>query len=162
MPETITFLPATVDDFEYFYATRKDGMMPHMAKLGRVWDEDYERKYNKERFNTQLPYLRIILVNGNRVGFICVRPDENKDVYLESFCIERRHQAHDQLSSKVVSLIFEEPQFQDARFISEIMKGYPMGQLAKKAGFRLIDATDEFDIYERPAAKAKPFPSPLV
>jgi ribosomal protein S18 acetylase RimI-like enzyme len=145
------FVAAKPEDFDYFYALRKETMMPHFLRAGKEWPEEEELALHRERFDTHT--LRMIYNGDARIGFVAVRPvDDAFDIEL--FCIEPAHQ-NQGIGTKVLEMIIAEPALLGCKLILDVLHGNPAARLYERMGFvRTPQIHDKLAFYARPPTPA--------
>lgn len=99
----LILLPVLADEFEELLALRIDAMRESLERIGRF---DPERA--RERFRTGFApeFTRHILLEGERVGFVTLKPIE-EGLLLDHLYVHPRHQGR-RIGSLVLALVFQE------------------------------------------------------
>ncbi len=70
---SITLRPATVEDSDFVFETKKQALGPYIEKQWG-WDETWQREYHDEKFDPTP--MSVILVDGRPAGYLIVQEEE--------------------------------------------------------------------------------------
>jgi ribosomal protein S18 acetylase RimI-like enzyme len=145
MPQAfdIRFLPARQEDFDYFYALRKETMMLHYTNAGKGWPEEEELTLHRQTFDVR--YLRMIYLNEERIGFVAVRP-EGDQIHIEQFCIVPGHQ-NQGIGMQVMQMILSEPASRERQISLNVLHQNPAAHLYERLMFECVRKDEKLSYY---------------
>jgi ribosomal protein S18 acetylase RimI-like enzyme len=97
----ITLRPATTSDFAFFFALHKESLGPYVEQVWG-WDDDDQRAYLER--NLDLPYVRVVVVDGMDVGRLDVE-EHADEVFLALIEIAAQHRGRGVGGHLIQSLI---------------------------------------------------------
>lgn len=130
--QNIHFVPAEAEDFDYFYALRKETMFEHFQRAGKDWPEEEELCLHRQRFDVR--FLRMIYLNNERIGFFSTAPHEERGFIIELFCIEPKHQKKG-IGTRVMEMVLSESALQGQEIHIDVLHGNPAAHLYEGLGF---------------------------
>lgn len=138
------FGPACEADFEPLLALRIEVMREH---LERVFRYDPERARRVFRGHFDEPGLRLILVNGKRVGCVGFRVGAEK-IRLDSFYLARRHH-NSGLGTAVLKVLLAEANALSLPIRLEVLNGSKADRFYLRHGFVRLSEDAIEGTYER-------------
>lgn len=144
----ITFCAADASDAEALVALRIRAMRESLERLGR-----FDSVRSRERFLSAFSpkSTRHILVDGDRAGFVVVKPDGD-GLLLDHLYIDPRFQNRS-VGASVLATVFAEADARGVPLRVGALRGSDSNRFYQRHGFELVNE-DEWDIYYvRPARK---------
>ncbi len=141
----LSFVAAQPEDFDYFYALRKQTMLDHFVRAGKGWPEAEELAGHRQIFNIQT--LRMIHLDGERIGFINV---ETRETYVDIglFCIQPTYQ-NKSIGQSVMQRILGEPDTRKKIIRINVLHSNPAAHLYERLGFvRTNERHDKLAFYK--------------
>ena len=137
----LAFAVASATDFEELVTVRIEAMRESLEQIGRF---DPERA--RERFrNSFVPELtRHILLDGKRVGFFALKPDNN-ELLLDHFYIHPSHQRRG-LGTEVLNMLFVEADKSKLPIRVGVLRDSASNSFYMQHGFQKTGES-EWDIY---------------
>ena len=137
--------PAEDSDAEWLVGLKFRVLFPDLKRLG-VWNPERSRERTLRDFQTA--GSRVILVDGEPVGFVAVRGDAHTQ-WIEKFYIEQEFQGHG-IGGQVLRWVLAE--FADDRpFRINVLQGSAARTLYERHGF-VFEHDDNVDVFlVRPA-----------
>lgn len=144
----IAFLTADERDGEALVALRILAMRESLERIGR-FDPQRARERFLSSFSPQ--HTRHIVVDGERAGFVVVRPD-GEGLLLDHLYIDPRFQNRG-IGAAVLRQVFAEADGAQAQLCVGALRGSDSNRFYARHGFALVkeDAWDNY--YVRPARK---------
>ena len=140
-PTRIALSPVRPDDFEELVSVRIEAMRASLERIGR-FDPQRARQRLLDGFAPE--FTRHILVDGQRVGFVTVKPGAN-ELSLEHFYVRLACQGRG-IGSWVIGTIFEEADRLGLPMRVSALRGSDSNRFYSRHGFVRAEET-EWDIY---------------
>jgi len=140
-PTRIALSPVRPDDFEQLVSVRIDAMRASLERVGR-FDAQRARERLLDGFAPEC--TRHILVDGQRVGFVTVKPRAN-ELSVEHFYVRPAYQGRG-IGSWVIGAIFEEADRLGLPMRVGALRGSDSNRFYARHGFVRAEET-EWDIY---------------
>lgn len=139
--------PTTFEDAEELVALRIAAMQESLERLGR-----FSRERARARFieSFQPEFTRHIEVEGQRVGFVMIRPNE-EGLYLDHLYIHPNFQ-NQRFGSQVLEVIFQEADAKNLSIKVGALKGSDSNRFYLSHGFKLTEEGEWDNFYIRPAS----------
>ena len=145
----IAFAAATQGDAEALVRLRIVAMRESLERIGR-----FEPERARERFllTFQPQHTRHVLVDGERAGFVVVKPADD-GLLLDHLYIDPRYQNRG-VGSRVLEIVFAEADAQGVSLQGAALRGSDSNRFYLRHGFALVreDVWDNY--YVRPARPA--------
>lgn len=143
------FAPAAAEDFEALAALRIEAMRESLERIGRF---DPARARERLRSNFFPQHTRHIVLQGERIGFVVVRP-EGEGLLLDHLYIRPAFQRRG-IGAAVLARVFAEADAAGLPLRVGALRGSEANRFYRRHGFRQVEEA-EWDIYYlRPAAPA--------
>ena len=144
---TVTLAPATAGDAEALVALRIAAMRASLERIGR-----FDPGRARERFLAGFSpaHTRHIVVAGERVGFVVVKPWDD-GLLLDHLYLHPRHQGRG-IGSAVLALIFAETDGLGRRLRVGALRGSDANRFYTRHGFVAVEE-GEWDVYYVRAAR---------
>ena len=145
----LAFSPAEAADAEALVALRIAAMRESLERIGR-----FDPQRARDRFlSTFTPELtRHVLVDGERVGFVVVRPCQG-GLLLDHLYVHPAHQGRG-IGAAVLAHVFADADAQRLPLRVGALRGSDSNRFYQRHGFRQVEES-EWDIhYVRPSADA--------
>lgn len=140
-PDTLTLIPATVDDVPYTFEAKRAAMGAYIAEEWG-WDEESQLKIHWSRFKEK-PFF-IIVMDGKPVGTVSIQ--ENTDhIRFGEFYIMPEYQRKG-IGSTLLDRVLKEADEKQMPVRLEYLKWNPVGELYKRNGFE-ITHEDQFHYF---------------
>jgi predicted alpha/beta superfamily hydrolase/GNAT superfamily N-acetyltransferase len=138
---TVTLAPATAGDAEALVALRIAAMRASLERIGR-----FDPGRARERFLAGFSpaHTRHIVVAGERVGFVVVKPWDD-GLLLDHLYLQPRHQGRG-IGSAVLALIFAEADGLGRRLRVGALRGSDANRFYTRHGFVAVEE-GEWDVY---------------
>ncbi|WP_204376916.1 GNAT family N-acetyltransferase [Aquitalea pelogenes] len=143
------FAPASAADFDALLALRLRALRVSLEALGR-----YDPVRARQRFadHFQPEYCRHIVVNGQRVGCVSLKPAED-GLLIDQFYLQPAWHGRG-LGSQVLQALLAEADEQGLPVQVEVLKGSRANGFYQRQGF-VLQADGQYDnYYQRPACVA--------
>jgi GNAT superfamily N-acetyltransferase len=135
-----TLRPAETSDAEWLVGLKFRVLFPDLERLG-VWNPERSRERTLRDF--QIAGSRVILVDGEPVGFVAVRGDSDT-LWIEKFYIEQQFQGRG-IGGQVLRWVLAE--FADHRpFRINVLQGSDARPLYERHGF-VFEHQDDIDVF---------------
>jgi ribosomal protein S18 acetylase RimI-like enzyme len=145
MPSTlITLSAAQVDDAEVLAALRVLAMRESLERIGR-FDPVRARERFLSGFSPQ--HTRHILVDGERAGFVVVKPD-GEGLLLDHLYVDPRFQ-NQGIGAAVLATVFADAQGKRVRV--GVLRGSDSNRFYLRHGFELVKEDEWVNYYIWPA-----------
>ncbi len=146
MSENWRFGPASEADFEPLLALRIDVMREHLERVFRYSPERARRVF---RTTFDEPGMRLILLDGERVGCVGFRRGDS-EIKIDSFYLDRRlHNTG--LGTKILKVLLDEADATGLPVGLEVLKGSKADRFYTRHGFVKLEEDEIEGHYERPA-----------
>jgi GNAT superfamily N-acetyltransferase len=144
----ITFCAADASDAEALVALRILAMRESLERTGR-----FDPVRSRERFLSAFApqFTRHILVDGDRVGFVVVRPDGD-GLLLDHLYIDPRFQNRG-VGASVLATVFAEADALGVQLRVGALRGSDSNRFYLRHGFQLVKQEEWDNYYVRPARK---------
>lgn len=146
MPDTWRFGPVSEIDFEPLLALRIDVMREHLERVFR-YKPSRARRIFREHFDE--PGMRLILLNGERVGCVGFRSGDG-EIKIDSFYLERRLHGGG-LGTKILKELLAEADAAGLPVRLEVLTGSKADRFYLRHGFVKLREDEIEGEYERPA-----------
>jgi GNAT superfamily N-acetyltransferase len=140
----IGFRQASDSDLEPLLALRLLTMRPSLERLGRF---DVARATERFQSSFDSKWARLIVEGAEVLGCVSLRPDGEREVWLEHFYIAPAHQGRG-AGAKVLTMLFDESDTSGKTLKIEVLKGSPANRFYVRHGFVETHRGD-WDIYYR-------------
>jgi GNAT superfamily N-acetyltransferase len=146
VPDAITFSAAAPSDAEALVALRILAMRESLERVGR-----FDPVRARDRFlSVFLPqHTRHILVDGERAGFVVLRPDGD-GLLLDHLYVHPRFQNRG-VGAAVFATVFAEADAQCVRLRVGALRGSDSNRFYRRHGFELVKQDEWDNYYVRPA-----------
>lgn len=141
VPPTVTLCPASADDLDALVALRIEAMRESLEQIGR-FDPERARQRFASGFAPEL--TRHVLLEGERVGFVAVKPSAN-GLVLDHLYVHPRHQGKG-VGSAVLVIVFSEADVLAQSIRVGALRGSDSNRFYLRHGFIQVEET-EWDIY---------------
>jgi len=140
-PPLLTLLPAVEGDFEELVALRIAAMRESLERIGR-----FDPVRARERFRSGFTpaYTRHVMVDGQRVGFVVVKPGQNQ-LLLDHLYIDPDHQGKG-IGAAVLEQVFKEANELSLPMRVGALRESEANRFYQRHGFAFV-AEEEWDIY---------------
>jgi len=138
---SVTLIPAHTSDLEALVAIRIEAMRESLERIGR-----FDPVRARERFSAGFApeYTRHIVVDGERVGFVVVKPGE--DALLLDHLYVRPEEQGRGIGTSVIAQVFAEADALALPVRVGALRDSASNRFYVRHGFRLVE-TGEFDNY---------------
>ena len=143
---TLTLVPATQSDAEELVALRIAAMRESLERIGRFSPERARSRYLDTFEPSQTCH---IVVNGQRVGFVMVRPNED-GLYLDHLYIHPDFQSRG-LGSQALTIILKEADLAQKDIKVGALKESDSNRFYQTHGFEPVEGSEWDNFYIRPA-----------
>lgn len=154
MPPSVAYAPANAADFEQLLALRLAAMRESLERLGR-FDEARSRARFLDSFEPAC--TRHIIVEGERVGFIAVKP------HLDGLLLDHLYLRPGAQNRGIGGVVLAELNAEaDARIVPlfvTALRGSASNQFYQRHGFAVVGETD-WDIHYRRDPRVRRDPQP--
>jgi len=147
---SLTFEPATSDDFEPLLDLRLRTIRPHLERLGR-YDPDRAREWFQRGFSPA--HTRLILVDGARAGCVTLKAVP-EGLEIEHFYLEPAFH-NTGLGGRVLRLLLDEADAAGLPVILGVLKESPAARLYQRHGFVKSHEGPWDDYYRRAPGPAR-------
>jgi GNAT superfamily N-acetyltransferase len=146
----ITLSAAGQSDAEALVALRIRAMQESLERIGR-----FDPVRARERFlSTFSPeHTRHILVDGERAGFVVIKPDA-EGLLLDHFYVDPRFQGRG-LGGAILAMVFAEADTAGSPLRVGALRGSDSNRFYLRHGFELVKEEEWDNYYIRPAAKPR-------
>ena len=144
---TVSFTTASAADVESLVALRIEAMRESLERIGR-----FDPARARERFlaGFSAEHTRHVVVDGERVGFVVVKPAE-QGLLLDHLYIHPRHQSRG-IGAAVLAQVFAEADGKKAPVRVGALRGSASNRFYARHGFVMVEQ-GEFDNYYCRACK---------
>lgn len=143
----ITFRQAKEEDFEFLWNLHKATMKSYVDQTWG-WDEEFQREYFSNRFETI--NIELIIHDNARIGAIEIRDREN-ELLIANFKIVPHFQ-NKGIGSEILKRIINTSNTKQKNLKLQVLKVNPARQLYNRFGFKTVDKTETHFIMERSVA----------
>lgn len=140
-PTQISLSPVRSDDVEELVSVRIEAMRESLERIGRF---DAQRARERLLAGFAADCTRHILLDGQRVGFVTVKPGTNV-LYLEHFYVRSAYQGRG-IGALVLGRVFEEADRLGLAVRVGALRGSDSNRFYSRHGFVRTEET-EWDIY---------------
>lgn len=140
-PSLVTLLPAVEGDFEELVALRIAAMRESLERIGR-----FDPVRARERFRSGFTpaYTRHVMVDGQRVGFVVVKPDQDQ-LLLDHLYIDPKYQGKG-IGAAVLAQVFKEADALSLPMRVGSLRESEANRFYQRHGFAFV-AEEEWDIH---------------
>ena len=144
MSEPVQLVPAKADDAEALVGLRTEAMRPSLERIGR-----FDAQRSRERFLSGFSpvHTRWILLGGERVGFVVVRPKDDAllldHLYLRAECQGLG------IGAAVLEAVFAEADASGQAVRVGALVGSDSNRFYARHGFVLVEQTEWDNHYVR-------------
>jgi len=139
------FGPVSEADFEPLLALRIDVMRDHLERVLR-YKPSRARRLFREQFDE--PGMRLILIDGERVGCVGFRVGQN-EIKIDSFYLARRYHNRG-LGTAMLKALLAEADTLGLPVRLEVLRGSPADRFYLRHGFVKVGEDEVEAEYERP------------
>lgn len=136
-----------LEDFDFLYNLNKATMMSHVIKTWGNWDEEFQIKYFKEKFEKGLS--QVILVENERVGTLVILEDEDR-ITIDLMLLLPEFQGRG-IGSEILDNLINEAKNKNKSLMLTVLKSNNQARrLYERKGFKITDENNEryFMTYE--------------
>lgn len=146
---TISFRPATVDDYEYLYALNEATMRTYAEQTYGTWDEAINRRIFAERWRPET--MQIVQIDGQDGGLLEVIPSDTV-LHLANIRVAPEYQNHG-IGARLVSGVLQDAHSRGLPVALRVLKVNPARRLYERLGFLIVGETETHHLMEaRPPA----------
>lgn len=150
LPHGLTLQAVSESDFEYLLALRMTAMRESLEKVGRF---DLHRGRDRFRLSFDQTHTRQIMLGGERVGFVAVKPDDDGLLLDHLYILPHYHRRG--FGGVVLKLVVAEADAADLSLRVGALRGSDANRFYLSHGFVKTDES-EWDIhYAYPRADAR-------
>jgi GNAT superfamily N-acetyltransferase len=147
----VTLEPITTDDAESLAALRVQAMQESLERIGR-FDPARARARFLDTFSPE--YTRAIIHDGERIGFIVVRPHD-EELLLDHLYVQPSHQNRG-IGAETLQIVFAEADACSATIRVGALRGSRSNQFYLAHGFELVEQAEFDNYYVRMPKSAAP------
>jgi GNAT superfamily N-acetyltransferase len=142
----ITFTPAGTGDLEWLVALRIDAMRDSLERVGR-----FDAARARERFVAGFSpeHTRLVVFEGQRVGFLVVKPEAEARLLLDHLYIHPQHQGKG-IGSRILAQVFAEADAVGAAVRVGALRESDSNRFYARHGFVLVEQGEFDNYYVRP------------
>lgn len=149
----VTLVPCSPNDAQDLASLRVLAMRPSLERLGRF---DLDRARERFLLGFSAVHTRLVMVDGDSVGFVAVRPCED-ELLLDHLYIHPENQGKG-LGGFVLGIVFAEADAQGKSIRVGALKESDSNRFYVRNSFKLVDEA-EWDNYYVRQVKSAPCPS---
>lgn len=131
---------ASEADSDFVYQLKKVVLKEYVQKTWQRWDEDFQRRFHKENYNTS--NIKIIKINGTSAGTIDVR-EGDRNIFISGLYILPEFQGRG-IGSSILKELLDKAQSEQKRLELEVLRVNADAQrLYKRLGFVMEEKDDQ-------------------
>lgn len=128
----------TDDDYDFVYEMKKNSYKDYVEINYGEWNEQVQKEMFIEFINTYKKYIKIIMVDGEKIGFYHTQPINEKLYEFGNICIKKKYQGKKIGTSILISEI-QKHNNQDITL--RVFKQNPARKLYERLGFKIHEET---------------------
>jgi ribosomal protein S18 acetylase RimI-like enzyme len=133
-------IKASEADSDFVYQLKKIVLKEYVQKTWQLWDEDFQRRFHKENYNTT--HIKIIKVEETSAGTIDVR-EGNENIFISGLYILPQFQGKG-IGSSILKELIDKAQSEKKRLELEVLRVNTDAQrLYKRLGFIMTEKDDQ-------------------
>lgn len=145
----LTFAAVQPSDFEALVAIRIEAMRESLERIGRF---DPVRARERFRSGFSPEHTRHVLVDGERVGFVVLKPQHDA-LFLDHLYVQPRSQGHG-IGAAVLAHLFAEADASRLPMRVGALRDSDSNRFYARHGFQLVERGEFDNYYVRPSLNA--------
>lgn len=126
-------------DYEFIYNLKKDAYLKYVEANWGIWNEELQRELFKKFIETYKEELKIIYLDGKKIGFYHGQTLDNGDYEIGNICIILEYQGKG-IGTQILNDILNI--YKNHDIYLQFFKQNPVGKLYERLGFVINGETD--------------------